>query len=152
MNLRAIIAMSVCLSLLGTSIAPASMLPCCCSSKKAQSKCCSLPLVEDNQKNFSCCPVMGGTFRSESAIQNHFTKPCGEAPTQTAVKCMCSSHNKPPILNVSNLIFQLTFHIPSLTSSTQEVLVDYYNYCSLVSQTQFSPNIPTIFKSCSLRI
>ncbi|MGD9818017.1 MAG: hypothetical protein AB7V04_04875 [Desulfomonilaceae bacterium] len=152
MKFRTIIAIALCIVILGTSSIPASMMACCCSAKKQASKCGSCPLPELTSAPPSCCQSKGSAGVADPITQNPLSKSCGFSSSQASVKCMCSSQTKAPVLtdfrapscnqDDSNSISLLKIETP------QDFHDTYRGYLLAIS----SSNIIPILQSCSLRI
>lgn len=152
MKLRAVISITVCIALLGTSVVPAAMLPCCCSLKKTEASCCSIPSVESQPPVPSCCQAKSGVLKSETGLKGPQAENCGLSGNQASFKCMCASHTKAPVVTdarSSSQPAQDSFYV----CNTLAGLVDTCDFPETVpSLTPSPPVIAPLLQSCSLRI
>lgn len=119
MRFRTTIALTVCIAFLGTSIVPASILPCCCSLKKVKSECCSIPTSDDQEQAPSCCGSKNSSNSGVRLTSDNATDSCGLTADQSKLRCQCSSQTKAPALTDSR----------SLTPNIYETLASVYNLC-----------------------
>lgn len=152
MKLRAVIALTVCLSLIGSSVVPAGFAPCCCSSKKTETSCCAVPSVAPSKQVPSCCqPATNETFYT-TIDQIPLPEACGMIASQATVKCMCASHSKPPAISELRPSVKPTGDLVSFVMLEDEACKYCPTTSSLVQQASDLPHILPILKSCSLRI
>ncbi len=152
MKVRAVIALTVCLSLIGSSVVPAGFAPCCCSSKKTETSCCSVPSVEPFKQVPSCCQTATNDKFFKTIGQTPLPDACGMTESQATVKCMCASHSKPPAISESRLSVKPTGDLVSFVMLEDEACKYCPTSSSRVQQVSDLPHILPILKSCSLRI
>lgn len=152
MKVRAVIALTVCLSLIGSSVVPAGFAPCCCSSKKTETSCCSVPSVEPFKQVPSCCQPATNEKFYKTIGQIPLPDACEMTASQATVKCMCASHSKPPAISESRLSVKPTGDLVSFVMLEDEACKYCPTTSSLVQQASDLPHILPILKSCSLRI
>lgn len=152
LKLRSVIALTVCIAFLGTSVVPASVLPCCCSFNKTESSCCSVPAVDTGDSLPSCCKSKATTNSTASFGYNHETEPYGLTPKQSSLKCHCSSHNKAPILTDSRSLTPNIYESLCLVLFDVDSLITSAQLETGIARSQHCSSIHPLLKSSSLRI
>lgn len=153
LKLRSAIALTVCMVFIGTSVIPASSLPCCCSSKKIQSRCCEVP-VSDPQENLSPCCKSGpaNSFSSELFSENTAADSCSLTHQQSSLRCHCSSQTKAPLLADSRSFTPSGHELLSPALVDMATILCPSSIVNTVSKSPISTSIHPLLKSSSLRI
>ena len=151
--MRSAIALMVCMVFIGTSAIPASSLPCCCSSKKIQSRCCEIPAADSQNALPACCKAgPAEPYSPGSLSENNDLDSSSLTQQHSSLRCHCASHTKAPLLADSRSLS------PSGHESLSPVLADIATtICSsaigaTVSKSPLSAGMHPLLKSSSLRI
>ncbi len=153
MKFRAFIAITICVSVFGSYIAPAFGTTCCCSSTKSTSSCCSIPVVEVEQNAAPCCQKKSPAATTQSATRCNIPGEAGCSGASAAIHCGCALKTKAPV------VLDLRAGASTLEQSVAFVSAPYGDLVYADNADSFSkqypscvPNLHPILKSCSLRI
>lgn len=150
-----IVTIAICVCVVGSSVVPAGILPCCCKAKAADGNgafgsgsCCAprtaAPLLDTYKAVNSCC---GGQV---SRIQT--------CPSQSSFSPICPACRCLEQMKLVSLTSSATTEEASRTSQVAALLVDTLCFQvelrsqKAVSGAVLSSNLPIILQNCSLRI
>lgn len=153
LKMRSAIALMVCMVFIGTSAIPASSLPCCCSAKKIQSRCCEVPEADPQNTLPACCKAGSAEPYSPGSLsENNGLDSSSLTQQQLSLRCHCASHTKAPLLADSRSLSPGGHETLSPVLADIATMICASGIVPTVSKSPLSAGMHPLLKSSSLRI